>query len=186
MNTVAIKRMSSAIIDNIPVEQFLHVSRETHFDGSLVINGIQYDARTIDFGGSSGGGGVLVKIGEIDFNDLNAAAAAASITVAFAAAKPANKYLIGGFLSTLEAFVSYSGGPLIRKSSRVDIAAPLNTDSMNPVGATTVSMPSNLNQSTETARTVNAIINFNGVNPKDWESGVMGVYILIADIPTLA
>lgn len=45
--TIKIQRMNSEIVDTVPIQEFLSVLSQTGRYGSLVINGIQYDARTV-------------------------------------------------------------------------------------------------------------------------------------------
>lgn len=133
--------------------------------------------------GAGGGAGTVIKIGEIDFNDLNS-----GTTFTFVDGKPAGYYTTGAFLKTLETFESYSGDFITTSSSVLTdiLTGPANLNTAGVVSSiqTALTTPG-LALSFNDAQDIIVLISLN-LNNQDWYAGKMGVYIVVNTIPTLA
>jgi hypothetical protein len=118
-----------------------------------------------------------VKIGSINFDDLNdASAGVTTIDIAFSNAKPADKYVVQIIYLNTEGFSSYTAG--YTENSIVSVAQVANTVpvDISDIGAM---IPNNLLDD------ITIRVTLAEDNLQDWLTGNIDVYTLFAEIPTL-
>lgn len=147
-----------------------------------------------------GGGGseTVVKIGEIDFNDLNS-----SSSVTFTGAKPVGKYFAGAFLRTTETFVSYSGSIIYSlgngSGKRTWVTVSVSSYSVTPDNYSLNQAGRRLASSQLASELASSDITAGGISisdtqdivvqlglsndSQDWSAGTMEVWCVFKDFP---
>lgn len=126
-----------------------------------------------------------VKIGTIGFADVNALAAAASVTVTLVGAKPARQYAARYYTKVTTAFVSGGANPIPQLATINEKFSATKTElEFAPLGRTIVGGINAQMQNSEAAD-INVTLVFagGGVNPKDYTAGSVDVYADFSPIP---
>ena len=124
---------------------------------------------------------VPTLLGTIDFNDVNAEAAAASITLILANAKAAGKYAKIVFIKTITPFASVT-----RDIDTAEIQSNYNTQPLNAAGSYVTQLDSlSYEQPAVDDITVTLTFAGGGVNPQDYTAGEAEIYAEFITIPTL-
>lgn len=127
----------------------------------------------------------LVKIGEVTFTDLNTAPLNPAILIVFTGAIPANKYGHRFFAKTLTSFVNSSGVFI----GSVIVNTTTNFNIWSTAGRSLASTPdigSSQHMGNDTATDMQVNFIFSAANTHTWSAGKLGVYVEIADFPTLS
>lgn len=126
--------------------------------------------------------GEVIKIGEIDYADLNSLGSGTSLEVTFTNAKLAGEFFIRGFAKVSTAFTNqqygYGYGYGYYSNNRI-----LNVeieDVQTTPSSPTPSFPSN------EAQNIKVTITLESSNLQDWDVGVLDVYIEVKNYPSLS
>lgn len=123
----------------------------------------------------------LFKVGEVTFNDLNAAPSDPFITVVFTGAEPAGKYAHRMFAKTLIPFSNYSGTVI----DNVQFFIMPNQSPWNPAGRMRADLQTGGSYGDDVPHDLQVLFTFNNPNPQGWTTGALGLYIELSDFPIL-